>query len=127
VTDKSTTTEKRNMVQADEKTTPPAGDSARVIADLREENARLKEQLAQQANRGTAAEREQEGLQKAAANTPRSVDGPDGKITIPDGVFLSEGMREELERTGRATDPATGVKLGNWPAAADDDTVRAAR
>lgn len=113
--------EKRNMVAADEHP-PAAGDDAQAtIAALRAENARLREELATAANRGTAAERDAEGIRAAAAKTPREVAGH----KIPDGVFVSEGMREELERTGRTTDPATGVRLGDWPK--DDDTVRAAR
>lgn len=93
----------------------PAADADALTA-LRAENARLREELAQ-ARRGdgsAASDRERAALADAAGRTPRIVTGPDGDITIPAGVFLSEGLRAELERAGRAIDPLTGVKIGDW-------------
>lgn len=61
--------------------------------------------------RKDATAEERDALREAAANTPREVNG----VAIPAGVFLNEGMREELERLGRTIDPLTGTKLGDWP------------
>lgn len=77
------------------------------------QNAELRAEL--ERTRGVdAAAVEQAGLRAAAANTPRTVKGPNGEIRIPDGVFLSEGLRADLERHGRAIDPNTGDRLGDW-------------
>jgi len=91
-------------------------DNANALEALRAENARLREENAQLRRGNPAGAAEREGLARAAGNTPRSVTGPNGEVSIPDDVFLSQGLREELERNGRAIDPLTGRRIGDWSA-----------
>src|SRR4051795_4385593 len=99
---------------------PAAEPADNQLAALRAENASLQRQVRELeqevGNRGSVAERETAGLRKAAESTPRTVKGPRGDVSIPDGVFLSEGLRAELEREGRAIDPNTGQRIGDWSA-----------
>lgn len=67
----------------------PTGD-ARRIAELEAENAELRRRMAAA---GVRVE-------------PRAPRAP--------SFGMSEGTRDELEREGRAVDPFTGEKLGDW-------------
>lgn len=88
------TTRTANPTSADTSPDEPAADTSPDepandrVAELEAENAELKERL-------------------AAAGAP--VDGP--RKPHEPSFGISEGTREELERTGKATSPFTGRKL----------------
>lgn len=82
-------------------TQAPAVEVVDELTRLRAENARLKAEL-ENARTGKPAGRQE---------------------FVPD--WIPEGTRQELEMTGRAINPFTGARLGDWPA--DEPAVTAAR
>lgn len=79
-------------------TSASAGDDAEELRLLREENARLRADLAEAKSKLADAD----NAGNAAAN-PRKPEEP--------SFGISEGTRDELERTGKATSPFTGKPL----------------
>ncbi len=76
-------------------TSPSAGDESEELRLLRDENAKLRAELAD-----AKSKRDEAG--NAAANPRKPVEPSFG---------ISEGTRDELERTGKATSPFTGKPL----------------